>query len=58
MSPLAWIISLAVFAGLFWIVFRRSTNGSRHKAVSRENSELRHVVTELSLEKHRRHPRG
>ena len=57
MSPLAWTGCIAGFVLLLVLVqkWRAGGNGRRKResAAQRENAELRHVVTEMSMEKHR-----
>jgi hypothetical protein len=55
MTPIYWVIGFTAILVLYWLVAK--SNGkhvrTRHSTeVARENDHLRHVIAELSMEKH------
>jgi hypothetical protein len=55
MSPIYWISGLAVICVLRWLLKRNNRNfrdARNSKELARENQRLRHVVAELSMDKH------
>jgi len=53
--PIYLIIGLISIAVLFWLITRSNRNfgnARRWKDLARENYHLRHVVAELSMERH------
>ena len=55
MTPMYWVIGIAAIIMLSWLVAK--SNGkhihNRHTTeITRENDHLRHVIAELSMEKH------
>jgi hypothetical protein len=58
MSPFAWIGCLLGFTFLFWLVARKNGGNARQRMdaqMTRDNSELRQVVMEMSKERHLMH---
>jgi len=55
MTPMYWVIGIAAIIMLSWLVAKSNGKSARTRhstEVSRENDHLRHVIAELSMEKH------
>ena len=53
MAPYYVILGFIVVGLLFWLTRRFSCHHGKPSLLEQENNHLRHVITEMSLEKHR-----
>jgi hypothetical protein len=55
MTPIYWVIGVTAILMLYWLVAKSNRKLAHTRdsiEITRENDHLRHVIAELSMEKH------